>query len=110
MGPGQRIWKYWGLSDADWEAEGAFGRGMEILGTNSDQRVVPTIRCPHCKNKLLHKSNGHLLVRSAGPICVDEEGACTAKCHFCKGDVALPLELSKAAKPGKDLRFVITEP
>jgi len=79
------------------------------LGTDNDQRVVPAIRCPHCKNKLLHKSNGQLVVRSTGPIRVDEAGACMAKCHFCKGDVSLPLELSKAAKPGKELRFVITE-
>ena len=83
---------------------------MEVLASDSSQRVVPAIRCPHCKNKLLHKSNGHLVVRSTGPIRVDDEGVCLAKCYFCKGDVSLPLELSKAAKPGKELRFVITEP
>lgn len=68
-----------------------------------------SLRCPNCKNKLLHKSSGKMLVRSAGPILVGEDGLCKAKCHFCKHEVSLPLELTKSARQSIDVRFVITE-
>lgn len=56
-----------------------------------------SVRCPHCKNKLLHKSEEGLRVRITGVILVREDGFVKAQCHFCKGAVDVPLELNRGA-------------
>lgn len=83
---------------------------MEILGNNSSG--VVSLRCPNCKNKLLHKSKetGELRVRITGYIAVDgDDGLIKAQCHFCKADVKVPLELNKAAFPKPRLVLRKTE-
>lgn len=60
------------------------------------------MRCPNCKNKLLHKNKetGELRIRITGYIAVDsEDGLVKAQCHHCKAEVKVPLELNKAAMP-----------
>jgi hypothetical protein len=63
---------------------------------------MSNVRCPNCKNRLLGKSaeTGEMRVRITGYMAIDEtDGLLKAQCHFCKAEVKVPLELSKAALP-----------
>lgn len=75
---------------------------MEVLGDQGSVVSVVTVRCPNCKNKLLHKSKetGEMRVRITGVMLVDkDDGLLKAQCHHCKAEVKVPLELNKAALP-----------
>jgi hypothetical protein len=57
---------------------------------------MSAFRCGRCKNRIVQKSADGVSIRSQGKITIDAEGICHAQCFFCKSDVVLPLELSKA--------------
>ena len=57
------------------------------------------MKCPNCKQKVLQKSGGGTKVRIRGPVTIDGNGLCKAKCYWCKTTVTVPLELKKAGKP-----------
>lgn len=50
-------------------------------------------RCPHCKNKVIQKTGDRTRIRSGGPVEFTADGTCHTKCHWCKGDIQLPLQL-----------------
>lgn len=63
------------------------------------------MRCPSCKNKVLQKSGNTVRIRTHGPVEFTAEG-CKTKCHWCKSDVSLPLQI----EPGTEIpseRFVL---
>lgn len=74
------------------------------------------LRCPHCRNSLVQKSEeGTTRVRASGAIEVDGSGRCTAQCYWCKAEVELPLQLRKAegeseGELAEGERFVLREP
>jgi len=68
-------------------------------------------RCPSCKNRIVQKSSGgtgnELSLRIDGPIRIDAMGAVLAYCHWCRSEVAIPLELSKSFDLGGEPRVVV---
>ena len=66
------------------------------------------MRCPHCNNRILQKSEGAIKVRTHGPITFNEAGECETKCHWCKGRIILPMELSKSVDV-EEARFIISK-
>ena len=50
------------------------------------------IECPHCRNRLVHKSEQGMRIRVYGAIEVDQFGQAHAQCYWCKSDVSLPLK------------------
>ena len=60
------------------------------------------MKCPHCKNALLQKSDGGTKVRTKGPIVFSKDGTCSAQCYWCGDTVTIPIELRKATE-----KFVI---
>ena len=66
-------------------------------------------RCPNCDNKIVQKSGSQTKLRIAHPVYFDESGACFAKCHWCKGEVELPIELKKNISIESE-RFTISQP
>lgn len=67
------------------------------------------LRCPHCNNRVLQKSDAGTKVRIEGPIQFDTEGVAHAKCYWCKSDVTLPIQLSDktALSTGDDEHFYL---
>lgn len=57
---------------------------------------MSAFRCGNCKNRIVQKSADGVHIRAQGKITIDDAGVCHAQCFFCKSDVVLPLELSKA--------------
>jgi hypothetical protein len=57
---------------------------------------MSAFRCQNCKNRIVQKSADGVSIRAQGKITIDGDGVCHAQCFFCKSDVVLPLELSKA--------------
>lgn len=51
------------------------------------------MKCPHCCNALLQKSNDGIRMRIDGPLHVDARGQAHSLCYWCKSEVALPLRL-----------------
>lgn len=51
-------------------------------------------RCPGCKNKIVQKVNGRILVRVGSALSFSEDGNVTGKCYWCKREVEFPLKLS----------------
>lgn len=57
------------------------------------------MKCPNpsCKQAVIQKSgDGGLKIRLDGPMTVSPEGAVQARCHWCRKEVQLPLELQKS--------------
>lgn len=48
--------------------------------------------CPHCDNRLVHKSDSGARIRIHGAIEVDQFGQAHAQCFWCKSEVSLPLK------------------
>lgn len=65
------------------------------------------MKCPHCKNNLIQKSETGVKVRLDGPVEIDDTNNAIAKCHWCKKRVEIPLELKKSFV---DERFVVERP
>jgi uncharacterized protein with PIN domain len=65
-----------------------------------------TGRCPNCDNKVVQKSGSETKLRVAHPIYFDEEGRCLAKCHWCKTQIEVPVELEKSVEVENE-RFTI---
>lgn len=63
------------------------------------------MRCPQCRNRIVQKSADSVRIRSHGAITFYPDGSCFAKCFFCKSDVELPLELTKATS--EEPEFVV---
>jgi DNA-directed RNA polymerase subunit RPC12/RpoP len=63
------------------------------------QEMTSSIRCPHCRQKLVQKSEECIRVRIKGAITIGEDGLARAECYWCSKAVAVPLELSKSAMP-----------
>jgi hypothetical protein len=63
------------------------------------------MRCPQCKNRIIHKAGGRTRVRIHGPLEFDENGVCHSQCHWCRTPVELPLTLGPVELV--DERFVI---
>lgn len=61
------------------------------------------MRCPHCKEKLVQKSETTTRLRITGVVEIDNAtGIAKAQCFWCKSDIELPLEpveLRKADVP-----------
>ena len=74
-------------------------------GTSVDTQKL-CMRCPSCKNRLLHKADEGIRVRIGGVMIVGDDGFLTAQCHFCKAKVRVPLELNRAATTP---RFVMSK-
>lgn len=53
------------------------------------------MRCPNCRNKVLQKSGDTIRLRTHGPLEFNSEGSCKTRCHWCKSDVELPIELKE---------------
>jgi len=53
-------------------------------------------KCAECDGRLVHKNAEGVNFRIDGPVRIDELGVCHARCHWCKAEVAIPLELSKS--------------
>lgn len=51
------------------------------------------MRCPQCKNKLVRKVGDDTEVRPGGKMRFTKDGLCKTRCHFCKTDVVLPLQI-----------------
>ena len=47
------------------------------------------MRCPHCKNRLLQKSESATKFRVKGPVIFQDNGVALAKCYWCKSDVQI---------------------
>lgn len=54
------------------------------------------MKCPNCKNAVVQKSEDSYRIRLDGPMEVSSDGNVSAKCHWCKKKVDLPLELKKS--------------
>lgn len=50
------------------------------------------MRCPHCKNKVIHRTGDTIRIRAGGPVEFRADG-CHTKCHWCKREIRLPLAL-----------------
>jgi len=50
-------------------------------------------RCPNCANKIVQKSGSETRLRVSHPIYFDADGRCLARCHWCKAEVEIPVEL-----------------
>lgn len=55
------------------------------------------MRCPQCKNKLLHKSGESVLLRTKGPLVFGQDGRCRTKCYHCKSEVSVPVRVQDGA-------------
>jgi hypothetical protein len=67
------------------------------------------MRCPHCKDRVLRKSGDRVTLRTHGPIEFID-GECRTQCHWCKGQITLPLAVSDDIEDMPAERFVITVP
>ena len=67
------------------------------------------MRCPHCKDRLLQKSDGETRLRIRGAIRIDANGIVKAQCHWCREEVELPLMLKGLDTIPEDepVRFVL---
>jgi uncharacterized protein YodC (DUF2158 family) len=64
------------------------------------------VRCPNCHNKVIQKTGDVTRIRAGGPVEFGSDGLCRTKCHWCKHDVVLPLQLkAEAVIPAE--RFLI---
>ena len=64
------------------------------------------MRCPHCKNKVIQKTGDITRIRAGGPVEFDANGTCRTKCHWCKQEIELPLQITEnVAIPAE--RFIL---
>ena len=64
------------------------------------------MRCPNCKNKVLQKSGATTKLRTHGPLTFTEEGLCKTKCHWCKSEVEIPVQITEGT-PITEERFYV---
>ena len=64
------------------------------------------MRCPHCKNRVLQKSGTETRLRIQGALRFDEDGA-HAKCHWCKHDIIVPVQLDYPEDDVQRERFTV---
>jgi hypothetical protein len=53
------------------------------------------VRCPNCHNKVIQKTGDVTRIRAGGPVEFTPDGLCKTKCHWCKAEVTLPLQLKE---------------
>lgn len=51
------------------------------------------MRCPKCKERILHKAGDTTRLRVEGLITFDANGVCRAKCYWCKSIVEVPVKI-----------------
>lgn len=51
-----------------------------------------SVRCPHCRERIAHRSDSGTLKIHAGVVIVKSDGWCVAACRKCGRDVALPVQ------------------
>ena len=51
------------------------------------------MRCPSCRNRILHKSGDVTRLRIRGALKFEEDGTARAQCHWCRSDVVVPVSL-----------------
>ena len=66
------------------------------------------MRCPSCKNKVIQKTGDVTRIRAGGPIEFMANGECHTKCHWCKGDIQIRVQLKEDVVIPTE-RFVIPE-
>jgi len=66
------------------------------------------VRCPHCKNKVIQRVGDTTRIRAGGSVEFTPDG-CKTRCHWCKGEITLPLAL----QPDVDVpseRYLLSKP
>ena len=79
----------------------------------ADPETSPTPgKCPHCRGRLLQRTETTTRLRTEGPIAFDAQGQASGKCFWCKTEVPLPIQLSDPHSiPGPTAeRFYATVP
>lgn len=68
------------------------------------------MKCPHCRNRVLQKSETATRLRTDGPITFDAAGVAHARCYWCKADIVLPIGLQDqdALPRPREERFFVT--
>lgn len=56
------------------------------------------MRCPHCHERMLKKSEDGEVLRTQGPIRILGDGQVVAQCYWCKSEVVLPLTRAPAPR------------
>jgi hypothetical protein len=75
--------------------------------TTASTSASGSFRCATCKNRIVQKSADGVHIRARGAIVIGPDGVAKAQCHFCRAEIVLPLELTKAASSETERRFVI---
>lgn len=64
--------------------------------------MLMSMKCPHCKNRVLQKSETQTRLRTDGPITFGLDGKARARCYWCKAEIELPMQLtSEGDLPGE---------